>query len=181
MKITLRLLLPIIGIGIACAAAPAEARNYDCSKAGNANKTACKGAVVPASPRKAPAVTSAKAPASRNYDCSKAGNANKVACKSAVAVAPAASTAPAERHYDCTKAGNANKAACRGATASVAPTPAPAARPMPAPTHATVSASKPIAANGPSGATAQCKDGTYSRSQNRAGTCSHHGGVGTWY
>ncbi len=32
----------------------------------------------------------------------------------------------------------------------------------------------------PSGATAQCRDGTYSFSQNRRGTCSHHGGVAKW-
>lgn len=32
----------------------------------------------------------------------------------------------------------------------------------------------------PSGATAKCWDGTYSFSQSRRGTCSHHGGVATW-
>lgn len=32
----------------------------------------------------------------------------------------------------------------------------------------------------PKGATARCKDGTYSFSQNRRGTCSHHGGVAKW-
>ena len=32
----------------------------------------------------------------------------------------------------------------------------------------------------PDGATAQCVDGTYSFSQNRRGTCSHHGGVAAW-
>lgn len=32
----------------------------------------------------------------------------------------------------------------------------------------------------PAGATAQCVDGTYSYSQSRSGTCSHHGGVATW-
>ncbi len=32
----------------------------------------------------------------------------------------------------------------------------------------------------PSGATAQCVDSTYSFSQSRRGTCSHHGGVSTW-
>lgn len=32
----------------------------------------------------------------------------------------------------------------------------------------------------PSGATAICRDGTYSYSQNRRGTCSHHGGVSVW-
>jgi hypothetical protein len=32
----------------------------------------------------------------------------------------------------------------------------------------------------PAGATAQCNDGTYSFSQHRSGTCSHHGGVAKW-
>ncbi|MRH87011.1 DUF3761 domain-containing protein [Nocardia sp. SYP-A9097] len=32
----------------------------------------------------------------------------------------------------------------------------------------------------PSGATALCGDGTYSFSQHRSGTCSHHGGVQRW-
>ena len=33
----------------------------------------------------------------------------------------------------------------------------------------------------PTGATALCRDGTYSFSQSRRGTCSHHGGVAKWY
>ncbi|HSW88828.1 MAG TPA: DUF3761 domain-containing protein [Candidatus Saccharimonadales bacterium] len=33
----------------------------------------------------------------------------------------------------------------------------------------------------PAGATAQCKDGIYSFSQHRSGTCSGHGGVSQWY
>lgn len=33
----------------------------------------------------------------------------------------------------------------------------------------------------PAGASTKCKDGTYSFSQHRSGTCSHHGGVATWY
>lgn len=32
----------------------------------------------------------------------------------------------------------------------------------------------------PAGATAQCRDGSYSFSQSRRGTCSHHGGVARW-
>lgn len=32
----------------------------------------------------------------------------------------------------------------------------------------------------PSGATALCNDGSYSYSQHRSGTCSHHGGVRQW-
>ena len=32
----------------------------------------------------------------------------------------------------------------------------------------------------PPGASAQCRDGTYSFSQHHSGTCSHHGGVAQW-
>ena len=32
----------------------------------------------------------------------------------------------------------------------------------------------------PEGATAVCRDGTYSFSRHRQGTCSHHGGVAKW-
>lgn len=32
----------------------------------------------------------------------------------------------------------------------------------------------------PAGATAQCRDGSWSFSQHRSGTCSHHGGVSRW-
>lgn len=32
----------------------------------------------------------------------------------------------------------------------------------------------------PKGASAQCRDGTYSFSQSRRGTCSYHGGVARW-
>jgi hypothetical protein len=35
-------------------------------------------------------------------------------------------------------------------------------------------------ADAPPGATALCKDGTYSFSQTHSGTCSHHGGVAQW-
>lgn len=32
----------------------------------------------------------------------------------------------------------------------------------------------------PAGASAKCRDGSYSFSQSRRGTCSHHGGVAVW-
>jgi uncharacterized protein YraI len=32
----------------------------------------------------------------------------------------------------------------------------------------------------PAGASARCRDGTYSFSRSRRGTCSHHGGVARW-
>jgi hypothetical protein len=37
------------------------------------------------------------------------------------------------------------------------------------------------AAERPAGATARCADGSYSFSEHRRGTCSHHGGVARWY
>jgi hypothetical protein len=33
----------------------------------------------------------------------------------------------------------------------------------------------------PAGATAECRDGTFSFSANHRGTCSHHGGVKRWF
>lgn len=43
-------------------------------------------------------------------------------------------------------------------------------------TQATTSASGAA----PAGATAQCKDGSYSKSKHHSGACSHHGGVQQW-
>jgi uncharacterized protein YraI len=57
--------------------------------------------------------------------------------------------------------------------------------PLPPPTQMsqtdTSTSRRPIRSNTvPSGASARCNDGTYSFSQNRRGTCSHHGGVAEW-
>ena len=39
----------------------------------------------------------------------------------------------------------------------------------------------PVAADrAPAGASARCGDGTWSFSESRRGTCSHHGGVANW-
>lgn len=127
-------------------------------------------------------ITPAAAQAQRNYDCSKAGNANKTACKTAAAkpaVQPAArpmpstpkvaaAAAPKARNYDCSKPGNRNKAACK----------APAATVKPASVRAAAPATK---GTGPQGATAKCRDNTYSQSRDHRGACSHHGGVAAWY
>ena len=44
---------------------------------------------------------------------------------------------------------------------------------IPSPTHT-------VDGQAPSGATARCRDGSYSFSQSRRGTCSWHGGVAEW-
>ncbi|WP_415644128.1 DUF3761 domain-containing protein [Sphingomonas antarctica] len=165
--------------------AQAAARNYDCSKAGNANKTVCKNAAAAAKPAPVPAST-------RNYDCTKAGNANKSACKGAVAASVPAPSTPKPRNYDCAKAGNFNKTACRGAnTAAPAPAPrnypAPSSRPAQtapatyAPAPRAPAAGQNTNPAGPNGATAKCRDGSVSYSAHRSGTCSRHGGVAQWF
>ena len=45
---------------------------------------------------------------------------------------------------------------------------------------AAVSFGVSTASGSPPGATAQCRDGTYSFSLHHSGTCSHHGGVARW-
>lgn len=42
------------------------------------------------------------------------------------------------------------------------------------------SPSKSVSGTAPLGASAQCRDGTYSFSEHHQGTCSHHGGVAEW-
>ena len=87
----------VIGLlSIASAAHAGDARHYDCSKPGNANKAACKAApVAPAAATSAaPAMATAKG--ARTYDCSKTGNRTKAACKGSPAAAapPSAVNAP---------------------------------------------------------------------------------------
>ncbi len=56
-----------------------------------------------------------------------------------------------------------------------------AAPPRPSPRRLSKSAPTAKAGNtDPTGATAKCKDGTYSKSQHHSGTCSSHGGVAEW-
>jgi Protein of unknown function (DUF3761) len=88
--------------------------------------------------------------------CSGHGGVQKAATTAAGAAAPAATAAPAA-------AAKAAPAAAKSSTASKS-----------APTTRTAGGIDPP------GATAKCKDGTYSKSQHRAGTCSSHGGVAEW-
>jgi hypothetical protein len=139
----------VIASGAPALAAP---KNYDCSKAGNANKAVCKSAAKDATKaaKAAPAAKPAKAAAApkpaitkvssttttktattKNYDCTKPGNKNKAMCKAAAAT-PArpmvkqTTVATQTRHYDCTKPGNANKQECKVSTS----TPRAASKPV---------------------------------------------------
>jgi Protein of unknown function (DUF3761) len=93
--------------------------------------------------------------------CSGHGGVQKAAATAAAAAAPAAPAAPA--------------AAPAAAEKSTAPTTTAA--------KTTAASSKATTTSGntdPTGATAKCKDGTYSKSKHHSGTCSSHGGVAQW-
>jgi len=62
-----------------------------------------------------------------------------------------------------------------------APTPKSTPPAAPAPQAQPKAAPKASAAGAPEGATAKCKDGTYSHAKGHTGACSHHGGVAEWY
>ena len=176
--------------------APASARNYDCAKAGNANKAACKAPVgksvaVAKTTKTAAASTATTSPgtSSRHYDCSKAGNRNKAACKTSTGQAsPAASsvqTKTTTAGLDCTKFYNRVRAACRAPqatttarTTTVSPTLAHETKP--AVTHSKTTVTQNTSAGGPGGATAKCRDGSLSHSAHRSGSCSRHRGVAQW-
>ncbi len=93
----------------------------------------------------------------------------------------AAATAPAPAAPAATPAARTATSAA-STPAPAASTPAPAAAPAAAKSAAvTKSAPTATASNtDPTGATAKCKDGTYSKSQHHSGTCSSHGGVAEW-
>lgn len=59
-------------------------------------------------------------------------------------------------------------------------TPRPTPRPTMTPSRITRPTPRPSTATGSTGATARCKDGSYSHSAHHSGTCSGHGGVSTW-
>ena len=124
MRNALLIITTLMGAGL-IAAAPAHAINYDCSKPGNANKTACKGkvppapvAAAPAAPAKAAVTTTTKSVPTRHYDCSKAGNANKAACAGVAAAKPAPVAAAAPARPSPPAAAPAPTAASRPAAAS---------------------------------------------------------------
>ena len=151
----LLLVVPMAVTGMAHAKPPA-APHYDCSKAGNKNKAACKTAAAASASSSTPKVAAAQTPKAKNFDCTKAGNKNKVQCKStAVATAaPPAQTKPQTLPINA----RPPKATPAASVAKTATATAPAG-------------------SAPAGATAQCKDGTYSMSKHHSGSCSHHGGV----
>ena len=183
------LILASLAFGFASVSVPASARNYDCTKSGNANKSACKspsaGATVAS--HTATKVTATKT-TTRNYDCTKAGNRNKAACRvpSAQSAPPMTSvktTKVTTPTYDCSKFYNKMRSVCRpsgtSANTSTVSSSAPMSRPAATQTRSTTVTR--TSNNDSAGASAQCKDGSFSHAQHRTGACSRHGGVAKWF
>jgi hypothetical protein len=146
------------------APAVAAAKHYDCSKAGNANKAACKNAA-----------TNAAAPKATNAEA-KAAKADARA-KAKAASAEAKAKAKAAKAEAKAQAKTAKSEAKATQTAAAKPKSVPKAV---APRRTAVAAPASVEDRNPAGAIAQCKDGTYSHAKARSGACSRHGGVGTW-
>ena len=107
----------------------------------------------------------------------------------AVAPAPAAKAAKAAPCKDAKgkfiKCGTAPAGASAAAVTPPAHPVTPASKPVATTTtHAAAStatkAPTASAVGAPAGATAKCRDGTWSMSKTHSGSCSHHGGVASW-
>jgi hypothetical protein len=143
-----------------CSLAPsapalAAAKHYDCSKAGNANKSACKSAAT--NTAATPKATKAEA---------KAAKSEAKATKPEAKAASAKPSSPSilQRMSNVFAGGKA----------------APPPRPAAAQKRTAAAAPASVEDRNPAGAIAQCKDGTYSHAKARSGACSRHGGVGKW-
>lgn len=113
----------------------------------------------------------------------------------ATASAPAGGAAAANATFQCKDGTYSTAKTSQGACSrhggvdhalTAAPAAAPtAAAPAAAAGGATAASGKaPTVArpgDAPANATAKCRDGTYSASQQHSGSCSHHGGVAEWY
>jgi Protein of unknown function (DUF3761) len=79
---------------------------------------------------------------------------------------------------DGTTSTASGKGACSGHGGVLKGSQSKSAAASTAPTTATPTVA--AGSSDPAGATAKCKDGSYSKSQHRSGTCSSHGGVAEW-
>ena len=113
----------------------------------------------------------------------------------ATASAPAGGAAAANATFQCKDGTYSTAKTSQGAcsrhggvdhalTAAPAAAPTAAAPPAAAGGATAASGKAPTMArpaDAPANATAKCRDGTYSASQQHSGSCSHHGGVAEWY
>jgi Protein of unknown function (DUF3761) len=106
--------------------------------------------------------------------CSHHGGVNHSASQPGSTAAPGASrsTTPAPDKSQAPSATQSSEVPAQSA--------APPAKSTRAPVSAPTTGSSKAGNTDPTGAIAQCKDGTYSHSKQHTGACSHHGGVSKW-
>jgi Protein of unknown function (DUF3761) len=146
-----------------------------CSGHGGVQKAAAAAPAAPAAAKasKAPAAPAAGATTTCS-DGTTTSSSGKGTCSGHGGIQKATKAKPA------TAATTAPAAAPAAATPAAAPVPAASTT---AAKTSTATKSAPTATSSntdPTGATAKCKDGTYSKSAHRSGTCSSHGGVAEW-
>jgi hypothetical protein len=120
-----------------------------------------KGAEAAPSTASAPPASAPAAAESVTCKDGTSAKAGRGACSHHGGIAKAGETAPAPTP------------AAPPAQRAAAPAAAPAAK-------ATAGSSSHASGTDPTGATAQCKDGSYSHAQHHTGACSRHGGVAKW-
>ena len=125
------------------------------------------------------------------------GAASRAAPAAGAAASAPAGGAPASATFQCKDGTYSTAKTSQGAcsrhggvdhsltgTAGAAAAPAAPATPAVAAGGSAASGKAPTVArpgDAPANATAKCRDGTYSASQQHSGSCSHHGGVAEWY
>ena len=155
-----------------------------CSGHGGVQKAA-PAAAAPAAPA-APAQTPAAPAAGASTTCSDGTtttSTGKGTCSGHGGIQKATKSKPATAASTAAPAAAAKTAATAPAVASATAPAAAQAASSTAAKSATATKSAPTATasnSDPTGATAKCKDGTYSKSAHRSGTCSSHGGVAEW-
>jgi len=177
----------VFTLGMQAAAADTAAATTTCKDGTTSTATgrgACSGHGGVQKP--AAAAPAATAPAAAPASSAPASSGAPATCKDGTTTT-ATGRGACSGHGGVQKPSKSKPAA--GATApAVAAAPTAAATPAPATAttaakSSTASKSAPTATAGntdPTGATAKCKDGTYSKSQHHSGTCSSHGGVAEW-
>lgn len=140
-----------------------------CSGHGGVQKAGTSAATAAAAPAAAPAAPAAPAASGGTSTCKDGTTSTSTG------------QGTCSGHGGVQKASKSQPAADATAAAAPAATPAAAAPAAAKSSSASKSAPTATASNtDPTGATAKCKDGTYSKSQHHSGTCSSHGGVAQW-
>ncbi len=173
---------PLLAFALILPSHAADSTNPTTCKDGTTSSATGKGACSGhGGVQKAPTATGAAATAT-SEPAAPATSGGATTCKDGT-TSSATGKGACSGHGGVKKATNAKSAVAAPATATPATaTPAAAAAPA-AKSPPVTTKSAPTAATSntdPTGATAKCKDGTYSKSQHRSGTCSSHGGVAEW-